>query len=255
MVSVLPSRVMNYRVSDASPSDELITLGQILAEVGDHACTILDSEHLSLTRKCAARLKKVVAELITRHSIKSQDELYEIPAVQVEATDLSVMTIAELHNLYRCWPLRHKNRAAEGREHMTFYYERQIVSELQSRQATTKDEQLKIDYCIATYRNEMENLSFFFSCPIQVNDNKIYPDKNKTYSPDELAELIVKYSNYRDLIEREILIEYVDYALDFLEREGRNMASRPLLSEIDELGRKEIIKIPRRVNLWLENPA
>ena len=60
MVIALPSRVMNYKVSAVSPTDELITIGQILSEVGDYACTILDKEHLSFARKCANRLKKVV---------------------------------------------------------------------------------------------------------------------------------------------------------------------------------------------------
>ena len=50
----LPSRIMNYRVSSASPTDELLSLGQILSEIGDYAGTILDREHLSLSRRCAA---------------------------------------------------------------------------------------------------------------------------------------------------------------------------------------------------------
>lgn len=253
MVSALPSRVMNYRVSAASPSDELITLGQILSEVGDYACTILDSEHLSLTRKCATRLKKVVAELMTRCCIQSPDDLYEIPEGRTEATDLTAMTIGELHSLYRRWPIRHKKRVAEGREHMTYYYEGRIVSELQSRKAATKDEQLKIDYCVATYRNELNNLSFMLSCPVEAYDDKIYPDRTTVYSPAELVELIRRYSSYRDVVEREILIEYVDYALDLLAHNGCDKETRGLLTVVERLGIQSIINIPEWINDMSEN--
>ena len=129
MVIALPSRVMNYKVSAVSPTEELITIGQILSEVGDYACTILDKEHLSFARKCANRLKKVVGELVSRGSIKSQDDLYEIQKGNDASADLSTMTIDELHKLYRQWPIRHQERLNEGREHMTYYFEGQIVKE------------------------------------------------------------------------------------------------------------------------------
>ena len=79
MVPVLPSRVINYKVTAASPTDELIVIAHILSEVGDYAYTILDRDHLSYARKCAAKLKKVVSELISRKCIQSPDDLYEIP--------------------------------------------------------------------------------------------------------------------------------------------------------------------------------
>lgn len=123
MVIALPSRVMNYKVSAVSPTDELITIGQILSEVGGYACTILDKEHLSFARKCSNRLKKVVGELVSRGSIKSQDDLYEIPKDNAAPADLSTMTIDELHKLYRQWPIRHQERLNEGRGHMTYYFE------------------------------------------------------------------------------------------------------------------------------------
>lgn len=250
MVLALPSRIMNYKVSAVSPTDELITLGQILSEVGDYACTILDKEHLSFSRKCANRLKKVVGELTSRGSIQSQDDLYEIHKGSA-SVDLSTMTIDELHKLYRQWPIRHQERLNEGREHMTYYYEGQIVRELQTRKPATKDERLKIDYCNATYSNELDNLSFIFSCPAETDTDKIYPDKAKTYSPDELAELIKRYSHYHDIAEREILIEYVDYALDMLECNGCNLESLRLLTEIADLGQREVIRVPEWINAKL----
>lgn len=244
MVIALPSRVMNYKVSVVSPTDELITIGQILSEVGDYACTILDKEHLSFARKCASRLKKVVSELVSRGSIKSQDDLYEIQKGNAASTDLSTMTIEELHKLYRQWPIRHQERLNEGREHMTYYYEGQIVRELQTRKPVTKDERLKIDYCNAIYSNELDNMSFIFSCPVGTDTEKIYLDRTKQYSSDELAELIKHYSHYTDIAEREILIEYVDYALDMLERNGCNHESLRLLTEVTDLGQRNVIRVP-----------
>ena len=244
MVLALPSRIMNYKVTTASPTDELITIGQILSEVGDYACTILDKEHLSFTRKCASRLKKVVGELKSRGSIKSQDDLYEIQKGDAASADLSAMTIDELHKLYRQWPIRHQERLNEGREHMTYYYEGLIVRELQSRRPATKDERLKIDYCNATYSNELDNMSFIFSCPVDTGNDKIYPDHTKAYSPDELAELINRYSHYTDIAEREILIDYVDIALTLLERDGSNHESLRLLTEIANLGQRNVIRVP-----------
>lgn len=248
MVLALPSRIMNYKVSAVSPTDELITLGQILSEVGDYACTILDKEHLSFTRKCSNRLKKVVGELTSRGYIQSSDDLYDIQKYNVLSADFSAMTIDELYKLYRQWPIRHQERLNEGREHMTYYYEGQIVKELQSRKPATKEEQLKIDYCSATYNNELDNMSFIFSCPVATDNDKIYPDKTKTYSPDELAILIKHYSAYRDIAEREILIEYVDLALDMLKCNGCNLESLRLLTGIVDLGQRKVIRIPEWIN-------
>ena len=88
MALALPSRIMNYRGSAVSPTNELIPIGQILSEVGGNACTILDKEHLSFARKCASRLKTVVTELTSRGSIKSQDDLYEIQEGNAASADL-----------------------------------------------------------------------------------------------------------------------------------------------------------------------
>lgn len=247
MVYALPSRVMNYRISAASPSNELITIGQILSEVGDYTSTTLDREHISFTRKCANKLKRVVGELTSRGYIQSPEDLYQIQKGNEETKALSAMTIGELHKLYRHWPVRHEERLKEGREHMTYYFEGQIVRELQSRKPATKEEQLKIDYCVATYNNELDNMSFIFSCPVKVDDNKVYPDTTKTYSPDELAALITRYSHYRDVAEREILVKYVDLALDMLENECYKHNSQRLASEVAELGRRKVLRVPEWV--------
>ena len=239
----LPSGIMNYRVSSASPTDELLTLGQILSEVGDYAGTILDREHLSLSRRCAARLGKVVSELITRKRIKSRDDLFEMPGESVAVTDLRAMTISELHALYRQWPIRQRQRLAEGREHLTYYYEGRIVRELLSRKPSDRNERLKIDYCVSTYNNELDNLSFILSLPVGHDEDRIYPDAARHYSPEELTLLIKKHSSCRDIIEREILIEYTDLALDLLTA-NPTQPQPELLSILTALRQKDVIRIP-----------
>ena len=244
MVSALPSRVMNYRVSSESPTGELMVLGQIYSEVGDYASSILDSSCLSLTRRCANRLKKVVGELVARNCIQSSDDFYVIPDIDIEEIDLSVMSIDGLYNLYRRWPIRHKERQKEGREHLTYYYEGRIVRELLQRKATDKGEQLKIVYCVATYQNELDHMSSALSCPIKIDNDKIYPDNSRHYTPEELVALIRLYRDYRDVVEREILVEYVDIALDII---GYN-DNLILATELAEIGRSGIIQVPAWVN-------
>lgn len=243
---------MNYNVSPSSPTDELLTLGQILSEVGDYASTILDRDHLSLSKKCCNRLNKVVEELVSRQKIDSAEGLYDMPEEEFVMNDLSCLSIGELHNLYRQWPKRHQARANAGRESHTFYFEGKIVQELKSRKAVNKGEQLKIDYCTMTYRNELENMSYLLSLPVQIDNDKIHPDRERIYTPEKLTALIRLYKNYRDVTEREILVEYVDYALDWLESNQFTTSDLGLLTEIAEISRREIICVPEWINKRLE---
>ena len=269
MVAVLPSRVMNYRVSAASPTDELVTLGQILSEVGDYMSAILDRDHLSLSRRCATRLRKVVGELMARKRIESPDDLYEMPLSSIAGEDPGAMTVSELHAHYRLWPMRHQEREAMGREHLTFCHEGRIVRELLTRKPADKSDRLKIDYCLATYSNELENLSFILSLPLKADADNAYPDPGRDYSPEELVSLIRRHSSFRDIIGREILVEYVDIALDLLERDnqqpttengelktenGQRQTDNPLslLTELSELRRRQTIRIPAWVDRKLE---
>ena len=243
---------MNYSVSPSSPTDELLTLGQIFSEVGDYASTILDREHLSLSRRCVTRLNKVVDELVSRKRILSAENLYDMPESEPVSTDLGSLTIDELHCLYRRWPIRHNERRAKGRESMSFYCEGQIAREIMSRKATNKGEKFKIDYCTAMYSNELSNMSYLFSCPVQIDNDKIYPNRERVYTPEELTALIRLYKNYRDVVEREILVEYVDYALDWLENNQVESSGLSLLTELAEIRRREIIRVPEWVNRRLD---
>ena len=246
---------MNYNVSAASPVGELLTLGHILSDVGNYASTVFDGEHQSLSHECGKKLTTVVSELKARNRIISADDLYYLSdePINCEATALTASTVTELYGLYRQWPLRHQERRAKGREHFTFYHEGHIVSELLRRKVANTDEQFKIDYCVATYRNELDNMSFVFSRPVQADSTKIHPVKDRAHTPEELTALIRLYSDYRDIIERELLVEYVDYALDLLEQDKDANSCLGLLTEIAEAKRRQIIRIPEWVNKRLED--
>ncbi|WP_290433438.1 hypothetical protein [uncultured Muribaculum sp.] len=75
-----------------------------------------------------------------------------------------------------------------------------------SRKPADKGEQLKIDYCVAAYNNELDNLSSILSLPVNLGNPQVYPDPEKAYSKEELTALIASYTPYRDITERELLI-------------------------------------------------
>lgn len=157
---------------------------------------------------------------------------------------LDQMTVNELYRLYECWPLRHEKRSAEGREPLTFYHEAGIVRELQNRTAGNRSEQLKIDRCTRSYAKEIENLSLLFSKPVSVDDDRFIPDQSTAHSLAELLALIRFYSSYRDITEREMLVEYVDKALDVIKSTDDKTTVLALATEVAEITRKKILTSP-----------
>ena len=201
MAIALTPTVTAYRITPSSPTGELLTLARIYDEVGDYASTILDSAHRALTRLCRRRSAAVTRELRRRgiltgeatspsplvaqavpaahDSDSSTVETIVAQAVPSRAThgpnasslitmtsDLTQMSISELYHHYLAWPQRHESRLATGLEPLDFSYEARIIRELERRTAANPDEQLKKDYCLLTYRNELHNLSYIISLPV-----------------------------------------------------------------------------------------
>ena len=239
-------------MSAKSPVDELFTLGRIYGDLGDYARTILDRRHMSLSRQCSEQLDKVVSELRARGCIQSEDDLFETPGSETTTSDLTAMGVDELYTHYLRSPLRREQRITEEREHFTYYYERRIVRELLTRKAADTAEQLKIDYCAITYGNDLENMSRVLSLPMSGKGDRLEYDPYRSYTPAELLALIKLYSGYLDIEERELLIEYVDVALDSI-RDAEDKASvLALVTEIAELGRKKKVSCPRWVTDVIE---
>ena len=199
--NALPYSVTSYAITPSSPTGELLTLARIYDEVGDYASTILDSAHRALTRLCRRRSAAVTRELRRRGILTGESTLpsplvtQAVPAahdsdsstvetivaqaVPSRAThgpnasslitmtsDLTQMSISELYHHYLAWPQRHEALIAAGHEPLDFSYETLIIRELERRTAANPDEQLKKDYCLLTYRNELRNLSYIISLPV-----------------------------------------------------------------------------------------
>lgn len=80
--------------------------------------------------------------------------------------------------------------------------------------------------------------------PVSVDNEKFSFETERVYTPAELTALIKLYANYRDVSERELLVEYVDYALDFIVNAQDKAYVLAIVTEIAELGRKKIICTP-----------
>lgn len=201
--NALPYSVTSYAITPSSPTGELLTLGRIYDEVGDYASTILDSAHRTLTRLCRRRSAAVTRELRRRGILTgeatspSPKVAQAVPAAHhgtevsnlspidpspllttpssliTDLASLSQMSISELYTHYLAWPQRHEALIDAGHEPLDFSYEARIIRELERRTAANLDEQLKIDYCLLSYRTELRNISYIISLPV----DELHPEE------------------------------------------------------------------------------
>lgn len=218
----LPQHLLDYRIASSSKTEDLFTLGRLFSEVGDYASTIQQRDYTLMARMCRTRLRKIERELLRRSAIHTTDDILIIPPVTTSSTvsslvrNLSTLSVSELETLYRQRPHRIEARIAEGREHLTLFFESRIIAELSRRTTIDLTEQLKIDYCLFIHRIETANLSAILNLPLGDPKDSLPFDPYHTYTPSELIALLTLYQSPRTLIEREILIETVDYSLDLL---------------------------------------
>ena len=118
------------------------------------------------------------------------------------------------------------------------------MAKLQKRKAANKTEQFKIDYCILTHENDLNNLSFVLGVPMSVEDDIFSFVSERDYTAAELTAHIKLYANYRNVIEHELLVEYAIMPLDLIKNIGDKSSVFTLATEIAELGRKKIITTP-----------
>lgn len=247
------NRIADYPITAVTPTDDLLTLGRYYSEIGGYASTVATGASYAFAKRCASRLRLVTNELVKRRIIKSVDDLFVQSACSAVLKPLDTLSIDELEQMFRQSAVRQECRRSQGREPITFYVESKIVRELERRNPANSSERLKIDYCSAVYRNELDNLSFLLSKPVLADPDKIYPDSSRNYTFDDLVALITLYRGCRDVTEREILVEYVDFALDILEHNSDCVSTISLITEIAELGRRNVIRIPAWINVKLED--
>lgn len=85
-----------------------------------------------------------------------------------------------------------------------------------------------------------------------VHPNWKIPDSKRVYTSSELLALIKLYTDYQDIAEREILVEYVDIALDTIANTELKTSVLELATEVAELNRKKIVNSPKWIHGLIE---
>lgn len=268
MVTALPSRIMDYRVSASSPTGELLTLGSILEEAGAYASTSSDRSRRAFSRRCDAKFRRVTSELRSRNCTSAAAD----DVCTATAADLRTLSVGDLYRLFRGRTQRQSRRAAEGREPLTCWPESDILAELRSRHAADRDEQLKIDYCTIAHSNELENLSNVLALPPEASGETLPTVPDRDCTPGELLSIIERCADFRSVRGRETLVRAADLALDLLGPDfGSDSASDSasasaslpasfsadparleLLAAIADLRLRRVIAIPAWVDTALE---
>lgn len=220
---------------------------RMLLEVGDYASTILDKAHQMYSRKCLAINKKIEKELIKRKAVQSLDEVYDAPSDTIDSSDLSVLSINQLETLYRQWQLRFNERLRERRQTLTRFFETRIVKEMKSRKNITAAEQLRIVYCDRTNRDELHNISAIIELPL----GNAYLDISRCHTPQEILAIINSLRRYKTVAEREMLIETVEKAIDFIDHNRDLNIAVNLAAEVVELNDCEVVSCPKWIKDYL----
>ena len=267
----LPQHLLDYRITSSSKTEDLFILGRLFSEVGDYASTIQQRDYTLMGRMCRTRLRKIERELLRRSAIPTPDDILIIPPVTTSSTvsslvrNLSTLSVSELETLYRQRPHRIEARIAAGREHLTLFFESRIIAELSRRTPIDLTEQLKIDYCLIIHRIETANLSAILNLPLGDPKDSLPFDPYHTYTHSELIAFLTLYQSPRTLIEREILIETVDYSLDLLAATSPSdlQSLANLTANLAELQRRKMAHCPAwlprllttTITCWRRSPS
>lgn len=258
METLVPAYIRSCEISSAADA-ELMTICRLFGVVTDFALVTMQNRYRGIATEGGRLLRRVEKELIRRRVVHSASEIYAIPDRDVDCADLSVLSIAELEQLFRLRPRRYETRKNEGLELLTRYFETAIVNELGRRQPSDRGERLMIDYCRIVNRLELENVGFILRLPIGEAESDKY---GNIASAEELATLIAIHAGYRTLNERERLVNYVDMAVEMLCNTSDTQSLACLASVLLDLDRQNKVKCPDRVNgvlrdsisSWIETP-
>lgn len=238
MYETLSNLVSEFKVTSQTPIDDLMTFGRICADAGEYPSTNLDRESRKIAKQCETKLAKVISELKRRKIADSIEDLYKFPDWRNLISNFGKMSISELEHLYiKCSRIR-KERSATGFETFTYYIEGHIVDELSKREVSTSSEGVKNKYCSTCYSNELKNLSQVLGLSIGSSEDSLYLDSHHDYSSTELIVLLNKYKEYKTVLEREALIEVIDYSIYAIHDTRGKQTWASLVAEIVELNRK-----------------
>lgn len=243
-MTIFPPAIEKYRITDSTPSRDLLTLGRFYSEAGGYASAIFDRSHQTFAKKCRDRYERVIDTLIDREVIFSPKDIWAPPKAEFNLSDLEAMTIDQLETQYLLCSKSHDSRRRAGREGFTYFQEGYIVEEMSRRCATNRSEQIRIEYCRSLYRNEIENMAFIIRKPEGTPRGTIIFDHTQDYTPDQLVALIRLYGRFRSVVEREVLVQCVDKALDLIEKATRPDELMTLASELTQPYCSSNVQIP-----------
>lgn len=252
-MTALPRSIDEYRINASSPSGDLLTLGHFYAEVGGYCSSVMQPSFLKIADKCRHRFGRIVNRLIDRGVISDESDMYVAPECGYDISRIKDMSVEELGRQFRlCYHLS-SSFQYEGREHFTYYRQRRIVDELLSRRASSRSERIVIDSCNVIYANEIENLSFVLRKPVGDIRRGDVLDASETYTEQQIIALLRAYSGYKDVMEREALVECVDLALDMIESSPQPHLLIDLISEVAQLKCRRLLTVPDKMIPMLEN--
>lgn len=117
----------------------------------------------------------------------------------------------------------------------TFYRQATIVEELEKRSTETLMEQLKKDYCCQAYQNELNNLATILGKRVGMKSDFKPLDLSRKYTISEIASFINAVSDFKSILEREALIQYIDYAAWMMEHSVNTKQISRLVERIAQL--------------------
>lgn len=245
MDRLIPRYIIDKNIS-AIPVEELMVIGRLLGMVNDYATVTVQNGYAS---KSVQMFRNVEKELLRRKAVASIDEVYAVPDCIIDYSDLTALSVNELELLFRMSPRRYEKRLAADQEVCTRFFETDIVNELNRRIPIDGCEHLKIDYCRIVNMLELENIGFILQLPIGINT------KNTVVvcSEDTLATIISIYNSYQNLNERELLVKYVDKALEQLQKSCNIQSSAGLAAILLDLDWQGKVKCPLWVRSFLSD--
>lgn len=163
------------------------------------------------------------------------------------AKPLSTLSVPELEKLFVSSSCRFEQKLKEGREPLTRYFETRIVSELQRRRPASHAEKTRIDNYIKANKAEIDNLCAITRLPL----GKCDIDISHHIAPKEMMSLIDSLKDYETVSEREMLIEIVDKAIDYIAAHRDTPLSPDLAARLIELKKRGSAMCPDWIEQYL----
>lgn len=168
------------------------------------------------------------------------------------STHIVHLSISDLESLYRIYQSKRFKQV-------------EIIRELERCTAESILERFKKDYCIMTFQNELEYISFVINAPIGDPSEYQTLNMNRNYSSDELLALIISYSGRlgcKSVYQYLMLEQCIDYAIEKIEEAFDLHPYAQLIAKIACLNFGVYVTVPQinnklkqLIEQWEQNPS